>query len=62
MSDLSKAEESQKVLANASELATNIMLNVVGNDISDTLNGEVVGRGLLNGIIQARFTRELKLA
>ncbi len=56
-----KTEETQKVLGNATEFATNIILNVVGNDVSDSLNGEVVGRTILNGIIQNRFARELKL-
>lgn len=61
MGDLLKAEESQKTLANAAELASNIILSVVGNDVSDSLNGEVVGRQLLTGVSQARFARELKL-
>lgn len=56
-----KAETSLVTLGNAAELVTGIILNVVGNDVADSLNGSPVGVELLNNIAQARFQKELNL-
>ena len=59
---LNNAKQSQVVLANAAELAVAVILNVVGNDVSDSINGKPVGMGILNSIIQARFQIRAGLA
>lgn len=55
------AKQSQVTLANAAELTTAVILNVVGNDISDSINGTLVGGGLITNIVQARIQKSLKL-
>jgi hypothetical protein len=55
------AVKSQVVLTNAAELAVGIILNVVGNDVADNINGTRVGSTMLNNIIQARFQHSLNL-
>ena len=55
------AGESLVTLANASELAVSIILNVVGNDISDSINGAQLSSIALNTIVQARFNKSLNL-
>lgn len=56
------ATATQTILANAAELGAGIILNVVGNDISDSINNTPVGVTMLNNILQARFQKSLNLS
>lgn len=47
--------QSLTVLANANELTTRIIHKVVGNDISDTMNGVRVSREVVGSLIQNRY-------
>lgn len=51
----------QVTLANAAELAVSVILQVIGNDISDSINGTPIGASMLNGLAQARFQKNLNL-
>lgn len=56
------AKQSVTTLANAAELATAVILNVVGNDVSDSIGGTRVGQAMLTNIFAARIQKSLKLA
>lgn len=47
-------------VANATDLGAKIILSVVGNDVSDTLNGSRVSMESLRALGQARFKRNLE--
>lgn len=55
------ATKSQTTLTNAVELATAVILNVSGNDISDSINGTQVGASVISNIVQARIQKKLGL-
>jgi len=61
MTTESTAKPSLVTLANASELAVSIILNVVGGDVSDSINGAQVSSAALTNIVQARFNKSLNL-
>lgn len=54
-----QAKQTQTTLANAVELATNVLLNVAGNDISDSINGTPAGAAVISNIVQARIQKSL---
>ena len=56
------SKQSQVTLANAAELVTAIILNVVGNDVSDSINGVRVGSAMLTNITCARIQKSLNLS
>lgn len=59
--ELDKAKRSLVTLANASELTAQIIVNIAGNDISNSLSGSTVTLNMLRNIAQARFQSNLKL-
>jgi hypothetical protein len=48
-------------LANASELAAQVIKNISGNDISNSLNGSPITLATLRSLALARFQNILKL-
>lgn len=46
------------VLANAIELSTAIISNVMGKEIGNTLNNSVVNRSTLNKIVASKITNK----
>lgn len=52
-----RVQQSSVVLANAAELGAQIVKAVVGNDVSDTLNGSRVTMDMLRTLAQSRFKR-----
>lgn len=46
-------------LANAGELVQNVVRNVVGNEIADTLDGTTLSRGMLYELSQTSFQSHL---
>lgn len=61
MNQLEKAKKSTVTLANASELASQIVIHIAGNDISDSMGGSRVTLNMLRNIAQSRFQNNLKL-
>lgn len=59
--EIEKAQKSIVTLANASELAAQIIIHIAGNDISDNLGGSTLTLNMLRSIAQARFQSNLKL-
>ena len=59
--EVEKAQKSIVTLANASELSSQIIIHIAGNDISDSLSGSIVTLNMLRSITQARFQSNLKL-
>jgi hypothetical protein len=55
------AKITQTTLANATELTTSIILAVIGNDVSDSINGTPIGKSMLTNIINVRFQKNLGL-
>jgi hypothetical protein len=58
---LDTAKVTQTALANATELTTSVILAVIGNDVSDSINGTPIGKGMLTNIINARFQKNLNI-
>ena len=54
-----RIKKSGVVLANATELAINVIRSVVGNDVSDSLNGNRLTANTIRMMAQARFRRHL---
>ena len=52
-----QSENTVMALANAIELATEIISEVAGNEVSDMLNGSVVSRASMNNIVSSRLAR-----
>lgn len=48
-------------LANASTIVEHVVMTIVGNDISDSLNGSRLTMDSIRTIAQARFQKHLKL-
>ena len=59
--ELEKAKKSTVTLANATELVSQIVLNIAGNDISDSLSGSTVTLNTIRSLAQARIQSNLKL-
>lgn len=53
------AANTQVVLANAGELTKAIIFEVMGNDVSNSINGTQLGSKMLNSIVQARIQKSL---
>ena len=53
------AANTQVVLANAGELTKAIVFEVMGNDVSNSINGTQLGSKMLNSIVQARIQKTL---
>jgi hypothetical protein len=53
------AANTQVVLANAGELTKAIVFQVMGNDVSNSINGTQLGAKMLNSIVQARIQKTL---
>jgi len=53
------AANTQVVLANAGELTKAIIFEVMGNDVSNSVNGTQLGSKMLNSIVQARIQKSL---
>lgn len=62
MTSAELSKQSQVTLANAAELVTAVILNVAGNDISDSINGTRVGSAMLTNIACARIQKSLNLS
>jgi len=56
-----KARKSVTTLANATELAAQVIINIAGNDISNTIGGSPLGMNTIRAMAQARFQDKLKL-
>lgn len=59
--ELEKAKKSIVTLSNASELIAQTVLNIAGNDISDSLSGSPLTLNMLRSIAQARIQNNLKI-
>ena len=61
INQVEKAKKSVVTLANASELAAQVVVHIAGNDISDSLSGSRLTLNTLRSIAQARFQSSLKI-
>lgn len=48
------------VLANANELVTRVIQEVVGNDVSDSINGSALTNDVVCSIVQHRYKASLE--
>lgn len=55
------AANSQMVLANGGELAKAIIAQVMGNDVSNSINGTQLGSKMINSLVQARIQKTLNV-
>ena len=60
--EVEKAKKTTATIANAVSLVAAVALEVVGNDVSDTINGTRIGTEMLSGIVQARIKKNHNLA
>jgi hypothetical protein len=56
---IEKTIHSAAVLANATDLACNVILNIAGNSISNSINGSPIMRASLVSLIQSRILQNL---
>jgi len=56
-----KAVNSAITLANAAELAAHVIIDVAGNDISNSINGSPITLSQLRNIALSRIQQKLKL-
>ena len=54
-----RERESQVTLANANELVAHVVMEVAGNDVSNTLNGSRITSSVIKTLAQARFRDHL---
>lgn len=52
---LQQSESTVTTLANAGELVRNIVQEVVGNEVADTIEGNPITRDLIQGVAQVKF-------
>ena len=55
-----RATESLLAVSNATELTAAIVMKIVGNDVSDSLNGARLTSDTVRTLAQARFKRVLE--
>ena len=55
-----RVEKSLVALANATELASSIITEIAGNDISNSINGSTITRNAARTLIQSRFKQALE--
>lgn len=56
-----KVVASTVTLANASTIVEHVIMSIVGNEISDSLNGSRLTMDSIRTIAQSRFQRHLKI-
>lgn len=54
-----RARQSAIVLSNATELVSQVVLGVVGNDVSDAINGNRLTGTAIKTLVQTRFMKNL---
>lgn len=57
-----RTQQSVTVLANATELASAIIVEIAGNDVADSINGTRVSRHGARMLIQTQIEKELSEA
>lgn len=57
---LERVRQSCIVLANASAVVANVVQNIAGNDIANTVNGESITRDMLMVLAQSQFKKSLQ--
>lgn len=55
-----RTAESMLAVANATELTAAVVMNIIGNDVSDSLNGTRLTSDTVRTLAQARFKRVLE--
>lgn len=60
--DINKLQRSTATLANATELATRVILEIAGNDISNSISGEPATMEVLNNIVLGRIQRQTRIS
>lgn len=56
---LVESAETLATIANATELATCLMQQVIGNELASTLQGSSITRETLNALVLAKFQQHL---
>lgn len=56
---LRQSERTLVTLANASELVVNLSRAIIGNEVADTFNGEVLTNEVIHDLAQSSFQKSL---
>lgn len=58
---LRQSQQTLVTLANASEMVRNIATGVLGNEVSDTLNGTPINRNVIQALSQVQFQKAVSV-